>query len=27
VNSKWACASNTAWPCGGTPVANNPGCQ
>jgi hypothetical protein len=27
VNSKWTCASNTAWPCGGTPVANNPGCQ
>src|SRR5436190_36907 len=27
VANKWTCASNTAWPCGGTPVANNPGCQ
>jgi len=27
AGGKWACASNTAWPCGGTPVANNPGCQ
>jgi hypothetical protein len=27
VANKWTCASTTAWPCGGTPVANNPGCQ
>jgi hypothetical protein len=27
AGGKWTCASNTAWPCGGTPVANNPGCQ
>jgi hypothetical protein len=27
ASGKWACASNTAWPCGGTPTPNNPGCQ
>jgi hypothetical protein len=27
VANKWTCASTSAWPCGGAPIANNPGCQ